>query len=348
MKWLFGMAGMACLLALSPAAHAQEIRTVPVRFAPGATSAVLQGAIAGRKSVSYTVGAEAGQTLKVRLKSSSPSISFNLYGPGRGPGEEALAIGDLLPETNRFEGKLDISGVYTVNVFLIRAAARRNARSNYTLEISIPGNTAAVPQEPVRNDFADGLQGGPDNWAVAGVPAGDVLQLRRGPSAKEASVASLANGAVLRNGGCQWSAGSVGARSRPQAPFRPVVGSPGAISSKAPRKPRRLTSQRHAASSPPSILQRNRPGSARPERGVARKARWWTRLPIWGDKASSPSPAASMPRAAISAFSPKSTRESCERSSIDPLMPDAGDNKLSADARIRPSRQIPRPSSLIL
>jgi hypothetical protein len=207
MKWLFGMAGMACLLALSPAAHAQEIRTVPVRFAPGATGAVLQGAIAGRKSVSYTVGAEAGQTLKVRLKSSSPSISFNLYGPGRGPGEEALAIGDLLPETNRFEGKLDISGVYTVNVFLIRAAARRNARSNYTLEISIPGNTAAVPQEPVRNDFADGLQGGPDNWAVAGVPAGDVLQLRRGPSAKEASVASLANGAVLRNGGCRMVGG---------------------------------------------------------------------------------------------------------------------------------------------
>jgi hypothetical protein len=142
---LLRLAGLACLLAASPIVHAQDIRTVPVRFAPGATSAVLKGVITGRDSISYTVSAEAGQTLRVLLTSSTPSLSFNLYAPGRGPGSEAMAIGDLLPQANRFEGKLDVSGAYTVNVFLIRAAARRNTRSRYTLEISIPAGAAAKP-----------------------------------------------------------------------------------------------------------------------------------------------------------------------------------------------------------
>lgn len=207
MTSLLRMATLFSFLAVSPAVAAPDVRSVPVRFPPGATGTVIKGAIAGRESISYTVGAEAGQTLKVALSSVNPSLSFNVYAPGRGPGEEALAVGDLLPQTNRFDRKLDASGVYTVNVFLIRAAARRNARSSYTLAISIPAQAAGAQEAPVRNDFADGLEGGPDTWSVAGVPAGDVLQLRGGPSAKEAPVAALANGAVLRNGGCRMIGG---------------------------------------------------------------------------------------------------------------------------------------------
>jgi hypothetical protein len=197
---------MAGLLALAPIANAQEIRTVPVRFAAGATSTVLRGTIEGRGSVSYTVGAEAGQTLKIALRSNRTALSFNVYAPGRGPGDEALAIGDQQPDPTRFEGKLAVSGTYTVSVFLIRAAARRNERARYTLSIAIPGSAAVAPG-PVRNDFADGLQGGPDTWAVAGVPARDTLRLRASPSTKAASLATLANGAVLRNGGCRMVSG---------------------------------------------------------------------------------------------------------------------------------------------
>ena len=61
-------------------------RKVPVHFAAGATGATLKGEIRGRESVSYTVGAQAGQKITVRLKSASDALYFNLYGPGRGPG----------------------------------------------------------------------------------------------------------------------------------------------------------------------------------------------------------------------------------------------------------------------
>ena len=51
-------------------------------------------------------------------------------------------------------------------------------------------------------DFADGLMGGPDVWAVAGVPPGDALNLRAEPSAKSPILARFANGTLLTNQGC--------------------------------------------------------------------------------------------------------------------------------------------------
>jgi hypothetical protein len=52
-------------------------------------------------------------------------------------------------------------------------------------------------------EFADSLSGGPDFWEVHGVPSGDPLNLRAGPSAQEAVVGELGNGAVMRNLGCK-------------------------------------------------------------------------------------------------------------------------------------------------
>ncbi len=45
--------------------------------------------------------------------------------------------------------------------------------------------------------------GGPDYWEVTGVGAGDALNMRRGPSTKEAIIISFANGSILRNKGCR-------------------------------------------------------------------------------------------------------------------------------------------------
>ena len=40
---------------------------------------------------------------------------------------------------NRYEGILPTDGEYTVQVFLMRNAAHRNEKANYTLEIGIDG-----------------------------------------------------------------------------------------------------------------------------------------------------------------------------------------------------------------
>ncbi|GLI93783.1 SH3 domain-containing protein [Methylocystis echinoides] len=56
-------------------------------------------------------------------------------------------------------------------------------------------------------DFADGLSGGPDYWAVAGVGAGDTLSLRKSAGPRAGKIAELPNGTVLRNLGCRLASG---------------------------------------------------------------------------------------------------------------------------------------------
>jgi hypothetical protein len=198
--------------AVSGTAQARDgVRTREIRFAAGKSGTTIRGTIRGSESVSYTVGAEAGQVMSVRLKPSNRATYFNVYEPGRGPGDQALAVsemtGPMVPETNRFEARLPASGIYTVSVYLYRAAARRNERSTYRLDVSISPLGKAEQLSPVQADFADGLQGGPDFWRVTGVPRGDTLNMRRGPSAAEPIVMRFDNGAILRNRGCRMNEG---------------------------------------------------------------------------------------------------------------------------------------------
>jgi len=197
-----------CLLAVAfasaaAAAMAQDVRTEPVRFEPGRSDARITGSITGDETVSYTLDAEAGQTLAVALEASNIQTYFNLYAPGTGPGDQAIANGGLTsPEVNRFEGALAQSGRYTISVYLMRAAARRDERSDYTLDVGLTGALAPV----VEGDFADGLQGGPDWWQVA--TQGGPLNLRAGPSTGAAPVGQVPDGAALRNaGGCRATEG---------------------------------------------------------------------------------------------------------------------------------------------
>lgn len=186
-----------------PALAQTNNRTQEVRFPPGKTGTSLRGNLRGDQSALYTFGAEAGQTITIRLKPTNLSAYFNLYQPGRGPGDQALAIGELADPANQFSGKAPLSGSYTVSVFLVRAAARRNERTSYRLEIGV--SALADTKAPVKADFADGLQGGPDFWQVVGVPKGDRLNIHRGPSAKDPIVLRVDNGARLRNKGCRMN-----------------------------------------------------------------------------------------------------------------------------------------------
>jgi hypothetical protein len=199
-------AALAAAAFAGPAPAQDGIRTEQVRFPAGTSGTTVRGTITGRDAVAYQVGAEAGQTMTVRLEASNLATYFNVYAPGSGPGDEALAIGGqtgpMMPDLNRFEATLPLSGTYTISVYMMRSAARRGERSDYTLEISITGATGEI----VQGDFADGLAGGPDFFEVR-TARGGMLNLRSAPSTAASVVTRLASGTTVRNLGCRMAEG---------------------------------------------------------------------------------------------------------------------------------------------
>lgn len=114
----------------------------PVQFAKGGNAAELRDRITGRQYVDYQLRASAGQRMAVSLKGSNGGNYFNLLPPGSA--DAAMAISEQTG--NRFDGLLPDDGVYTIRVFLVRAAARRNETSDFTLQVGVTGSPLkAVP-----------------------------------------------------------------------------------------------------------------------------------------------------------------------------------------------------------
>jgi len=188
------------MLATAPAlAFAQaESRTERVSFTDG--HATVKGRIRGYGYVDYFFPAGAGESLSASLKTNSNSCYFNLLAPGET--ETAFFIGSI--RGANYAGVAPTSGDYTARVYLMRSAARRRETANYALTIAL-GEKRAHDKKGA--DYADGLTGGPDYWEVAGVNAQDMLSLRAEPSTHAQIVGRLANGAVLRNLGCNYARG---------------------------------------------------------------------------------------------------------------------------------------------
>jgi hypothetical protein len=185
------MLGAAALAAAAPAQEAQRIE-----LAPGATEATVEGAVSGYAAASYLVAAGAGQEMAVTLASPNPQVYFNIYRPGDVPGESsALHVGAR--QGLAFRAKLSEAGDYLVQVFLMRAAARRGEAGAYALTVAVAGEAAAAP------DLADGLAGGPDFWQVTGLAAGGTLDLRAEPGTRSAVLGTVPADTRLRNRGCR-------------------------------------------------------------------------------------------------------------------------------------------------
>lgn len=131
---------LAFVLGNLPVASAGDIQTEAVRFAKGTSSATLKGSIKGYKIVDYKLGAKAGQTMKAHLKTSNSASYFNVLPPGSN--DVAIFIGST--SGNEWTGSLPSDGEYTVRVYLMRSAARRNETANYTLTVGITGKGAPV------------------------------------------------------------------------------------------------------------------------------------------------------------------------------------------------------------
>lgn len=127
------------LIVASPLSFtAPPIEVKRISFAAGTSSATVKSSISGDKIVDYRLGAKAGQTMSVKLKTGNLSNYFNVLPPGS---DAAIAIGANLG--NEWTGTLPVDGDYTVRVYLMRNAARRNEKANYTLTVGISGSTDA-------------------------------------------------------------------------------------------------------------------------------------------------------------------------------------------------------------
>lgn len=129
----------AALALASTALPAVAQQVVPVSFAKGKSAATLTGSIKGDQDRTYTVDARAGQTMTVTLKSTKGSAEMNIFAPGK---DEAISLGALDPY--KITTVLPVNGRYRVQVFQMRASARRGEVANYTLTISIGGAAAST------------------------------------------------------------------------------------------------------------------------------------------------------------------------------------------------------------
>lgn len=130
---------MLCLIALavfmSGSLFAQAPRTERIHFEVEANSASVPGSISGYEYVNYIIEVGTGEIVSVVLESDNLGNYFNIFEPGKIPGEDdAIFVGAT--EGNRFEGALTDAGDYIVQVYIIRSAARRGEVARYTLTVS--------------------------------------------------------------------------------------------------------------------------------------------------------------------------------------------------------------------
>ena len=129
------------LLAMMQPALAADPRPQPIRFAAGASSATVEGAVVRGDRDLYTIGATAGQTMTISITALESNAAFQLYAPGarvRKDSDGILAVqGQALPgageadDATRWTGRLPASGDFLVVV----GGTRGNA--SYRLTVSI-------------------------------------------------------------------------------------------------------------------------------------------------------------------------------------------------------------------
>lgn len=129
------------LFAASPwGLAAGVIESRPVHFAKGPSSTTLEGSLKGDKTIDYKLRARAGETMTVGLKTDNGSNYFNVLPPGSN--DFGIFVGSS--NGNDWNGTLPADGEYTIRVYLMRNAARRNETAQYKLTIGITGSASAA------------------------------------------------------------------------------------------------------------------------------------------------------------------------------------------------------------
>jgi hypothetical protein len=139
MRYLFPIAAAiltvgAVSLPFAQVAEAQTAKPERVQFAKGKSSKTIKGKIKGDQSRLFVVNLRAGQTLTVKLVPSNASTYFNVTAPGA---QQAMFIGST--SGNTMTEVIPSSGDYTIDLYLMRNAARRGETSNFIITIGATG-----------------------------------------------------------------------------------------------------------------------------------------------------------------------------------------------------------------
>lgn len=142
------------LLSLS-SAFAQETTTVDVRFPAGTSGTTVNGSITGYENINYRLGVSAGQIMSVQLDASNASTYFNITAPGA---SEALYNGSI--SGNGTSVVIPSSGNYTIQVYLMRNAARRNEIADFALTFHVENAATTTVPAPMDTGPANAVSNG--------------------------------------------------------------------------------------------------------------------------------------------------------------------------------------------
>jgi len=162
MKTLLAAAALALVAFAAESFGQAGIREETIRFGPGESRATVKGSIKGSQTVDYRLRARAGQTMTVALRTTNASAYFNVLPPAS---DEALFVGST--SGTRFAGALPGDGDYTIRVYLMRNAARRNETASYTFDVAVTDAAANA-----------GATGGSRAAATPGKPFDATLELK--------------------------------------------------------------------------------------------------------------------------------------------------------------------------
>jgi hypothetical protein len=144
---------------------AQDIREERVQFPRGGTGTTIEDSITGYEIVDYKLGARAGQFMSVTLNTDNGANYFNVMAPGET--EVAFFIGST--EGYEFSAQLPETGDYTIRVYQMRSAARRDETANYRLELSISAlDRVAAENHTATTDKSSAQRAGEGDFDATG------------------------------------------------------------------------------------------------------------------------------------------------------------------------------------
>ncbi len=117
-----------------------------IQFERGKSEVILTGKVTGRDDVLYKLNARDGQFLTVQMLPGKKPADFNIFIPGRGPGDEALYVS--AGGGDKYLGQLYKTGDHSILVFQNRAAARRGETADYKLLVRVSDKQPVEEEKP--------------------------------------------------------------------------------------------------------------------------------------------------------------------------------------------------------
>lgn len=143
----------ALALAIAPSALAKDT-TVNVQFDKGKHSKEISSSIKGDAGVNYMLQVSAGQVMQVLFSTSQGSCYFNVYEPGA---NEAVFNGSITG--NEYGASPTKAGAYKIQVYQMRATARRNETCKYSISFEVTGAGHSATPAAAHSDVPEVAKG---------------------------------------------------------------------------------------------------------------------------------------------------------------------------------------------